>query len=45
MPDAVGFFDNLFQHLFAKQLPDLNPFEQRSVVKPVFSLRIGARIQ
>ena len=34
MRDAVRFFDNQFQHLSAKQVPDLNPFEQRSVVKP-----------
>ena len=31
MRDAVRFFDNQFQHLSAQQVPDLNPFEQRSV--------------
>ena len=31
MRDAVRFFDNQFQHLPAQQVPDLNPFEQRSV--------------
>ena len=31
MRDAVHFFDNQFQHVPAQQLPDLNPFEQRTV--------------
>ena len=31
MSDAVRFFDNQFHHLPAQRLPDLNPFEQRSV--------------
>ena len=31
MRDAVRFFDNQFQQMPAQQLPDLNPFEQRTV--------------
>lgn len=31
MRDAVRFFDNQFKHLAAQPMPELNPFEQRSL--------------